>query len=110
MKYISVNLLFLFLFLTHGTFAQLRRLKLEDAVSVGLKSNFSILISNNDREIAKNNNTLGNAGFLPQLGADGVVNKSYQQNKTENATGDVSTGKANSSVVKSWINVKLDSL
>lgn len=99
MKYISVNLLFLFLFLTHGTFAQLKRLKLEDAVSVGLKSNFSILISNNDREIAKNNNTLGNAGFLPQLGADGVVNKSYQQNKTENATGDVSTGKANSSVV-----------
>lgn len=77
----------------------MKQLKLEDAVSVGLKNNFSILISNNDREIAKNNNTLGNAGFLPQLGADGVVNKSYQQNKTENASGAVTSGKANSSAV-----------
>lgn len=99
MKFISGNLLLLFLFLSSGTYAQLKQLKLEDAVSVGLKNNFSILISNNDREIAKNNNTLGNAGFLPQLGADGVVNKSYQQNKTENASGAVTSGKANSSAV-----------
>jgi outer membrane protein len=101
MKYIPVNLLLLlFLLLTPGAYSQLKQIKLEDAVSAGLKNNFSILISDNEREIAKNNNTLGNAGFLPQLGADGVINKSYQKNKTQNDAGEVTTtDKANSSAV-----------
>ena len=44
---------------------------LEEAVAIGLKNNFSIQIANNDTKIAGNNNTLGNAGFLPSVNVNG---------------------------------------
>ncbi len=92
MKYILRNLpLFLLLFWNFPVKAQLKDLKIEDAVSLGLKNNFSILISANENEIAQNNNTLGNAGFLPQLDASGAVNKSYLSNKTEDQAGVISS-------------------
>lgn len=50
-------------------------LALEDAVSKGLEQNFGIQISRNDVEIAENNNSLGNAGFLPEVSASGTYSK-----------------------------------
>ena len=50
-------------------------LRIEEAVQKGLEKNFAIRIARNNAEIAGNNNTLGNAGFLPVLTADGTLNK-----------------------------------
>ncbi len=51
-------------------------LTLQDAIRLGLENNYSIIISKNDAEIAANNNTIGNAGFLPG------VNLTATQNNT----------------------------
>ncbi len=42
-------------------------LTLEQAIEISLKNNYSIIISRGDKEIAKNNASLGNAGMLPQI-------------------------------------------
>jgi len=51
-------------------------LTLEKAIATGLENNYSIQIADKSREIEANNNTLGNAGFLPTLDLD--VSKTYQ--------------------------------
>ena len=43
----------------------------EEAMSIGLKNNFDILIAKNNNEIANNNVGKGTAGFLPKLDASG---------------------------------------
>jgi adhesin transport system outer membrane protein len=40
---------------------------LNDCIAIGLERNFSILVARNSETIAKNNYTLGNAGYLPSL-------------------------------------------
>jgi outer membrane protein len=42
-------------------------LTLQQAVDLGLKNNYSIIIARNTEQLAKNNNSLGNAGFLPEV-------------------------------------------
>ena len=42
---------------------------LEEAISIGLENNYQVQLSRNLSEIADNNRTLGNAGFLPTLTA-----------------------------------------
>jgi outer membrane protein len=42
-------------------------LTLEKAIEIGLENNYTIIIAKNTQKIAENNNTLGNAGFLPTL-------------------------------------------
>ena len=42
-------------------------LTLEDAIRIGLEKSYSIQIAQNNLEIASNNNTFGNAGFLPRV-------------------------------------------
>lgn len=42
-------------------------LELSNAIQIGLENNFNIKIAEGQKEIADNNNTLGNAGFLPTL-------------------------------------------
>ncbi len=42
---------------------------LNKVITVGLERNFDILIAHNSSEIASNNYTLGNAGFLPSVNA-----------------------------------------
>jgi outer membrane protein TolC len=40
---------------------------LNDCIKIGLEKNFSLLIAKNSEAIAKNNFTIGNAGYLPTL-------------------------------------------
>ena len=49
-------------------------LTLSDAVRIGLENNYSIIIQKNDAQISSNNNTLGNAGFLPSLNLSATQN------------------------------------
>jgi len=44
-------------------------LELSTAIQIGLANNFNIKISKGQKQIAENNNTVGNAGFLPTLDA-----------------------------------------
>lgn len=57
-------------------------LELEDAVKIGLENNFSIQILENQVQISENNNSIGNAGFLPVISADGSINERVQDNIT----------------------------
>jgi outer membrane protein len=50
-------------------------LQLEDAIQLGLKNQFSIQIAKKREAIAANDNTLGNAGFLPTI--TGSTTKNY---------------------------------
>jgi outer membrane protein TolC len=50
-------------------------LRLEDAIQQGLQNQFSIQIAKKREKIAENDNTLGNAGFLPTI--NGTTTKNY---------------------------------
>ena len=58
-------------------------LRIEEAIQKGLEKNFAIQVARNEAQIAKNNNTLGNAGFLPVVTADGSVNKRIEDSETQ---------------------------
>lgn len=54
-------------------FAQ-KQLTINDAISIAMKNNFDILVAGNNANIAKTNNTLGNAGMLPTVALTGSGN------------------------------------
>jgi len=62
-------------------------LSLEEALSIGLKQNYSILIAKEDLEIAKLDNQLGNAGFLPKLDIDGRYSETNENTELNFADG-----------------------
>lgn len=76
MKPVGLPLTLLFA-LTIGTFSTQAQetLRLEDAIQQGLKNQFSIQIAKKREKIAENENTLGNAGFLPTI--TGSATKNY---------------------------------
>jgi len=81
---LNIGILLCMSFMAKG---QTVSLSLEDAISIGLKNNFSVQIANNDSKIAKNNNTLGNAGFLPSLSLNSGAKKSIVSTNTEDMSG-----------------------
>ena len=72
-KIMRITSIIFFLLLYFSVNAQ-KVLTVEDAVSIALKNNFDILVSRNDANIAKINNTVGNAGMLPTVNAIGSEN------------------------------------
>jgi outer membrane protein len=62
-------------------------LTLKDAVELALKNNYNIKLAQNNGTIAKNNTTIGNAGFLPVVSGDFATNNSIQNSKTSRNTG-----------------------
>lgn len=48
-----------------------RPLTLAEAITLSLENNYDVKISGNNLQIARNNNTAGNAGYLPTLSANG---------------------------------------
>ncbi len=58
-------------------------LRIEEAIQKGLENNFAIRIARNEAQIAKNNNSLGNAGLLPVITADGTISKRIEDNETQ---------------------------
>ena len=107
MKNISFAIVFI-LSLSFLAKAQTASLSLEDAIGIGLKNNFSIQISKNDFKVAENNNTLGNAGFLPVLNANGGVRKNISSTKTEdlqgakNESSNLQTNTVNAGISLDW--------
>jgi outer membrane protein TolC len=76
MKLVGLPLSLLFIF-SLGVFSAdaQETLRLEDAIQQGLQNQFSIQIAKKREKIAENDNTLGNAGFLPTI--TGTTTKNY---------------------------------
>lgn len=58
-------------------------LALEEAIAIGLKNNYSIIIARNEEKEAANNNTPGNAGFLPVLDINAGTNNAVSNTRQE---------------------------
>ena len=87
--------------------SQNSNLNLEEAISIGLKNNFAIQISGNDAKIATNNNSLGNAGFLPVIGVTGGAKENIASNNTKD-TKDVTTTSNNQRTGTTNLSATLD--
>lgn len=81
---------FLFLFIPFGVIAQGldTLLTVEDAVAIALDRNYAIQIERNNLRITENNNTLGNAGFLPNVEATAFARESIMDTEQHPFTGD----------------------
>jgi outer membrane protein len=75
------NILFIILLLSAFNAGAQDTLTIEQAIEAGLKNNYSIIISKNAEHIAKNNNSIGVAGFLPQVNAN--FNDTYNKQNTK---------------------------
>lgn len=71
---------------------------LNDCISIGLERNYSLLISKNSEEVARNNYTLGNAGFLPSVDLSGRyggnlnnTRRNYTDGTESSSSGDLTT-------------------
>lgn len=81
-------------------------LTLEQAVEIGLEKNYGIQISRNFQEIAANNYTLGNAGFLPSLEFTASKRESVEDSEFESAGGNSQTNTgARSSATNAALNL-----
>tara|TARA_Y100001972_G_C7657849_1_gene331424 strand:- start:760 stop:2073 length:1314 start_codon:yes stop_codon:yes gene_type:complete len=60
----------------------------EEVVGLALEQNYDIRLERNNLSIAENNNTLGNAGFLPTVELNGVAGKTVQDTELLFANGD----------------------
>lgn len=107
----NVSVIFLltgFVTIPAALWSQPESLTLEQAIEIGLRNNYSILISKNNVDIADNNASLGNAGFLPSLDATGSTSKSILDTRQEFANGSVSdrdgaeTTSLNGQVALNW--------
>ena len=67
---LKISVLFI-LFSFFSTVNAQKKLTIDDAIKTALKNNFDILIAGNDANIAKVNNTAGNAGMLPTIAVTG---------------------------------------
>jgi len=98
----------IFLLLPALAFSQ-EALTVEDAIKIALEKNYSVLIARNEKEIAKVQNNIGNAGMSPTISLNASMNFANVDSHQEFSTGTtqdrenaVSSG-LNASVNASWM-------
>ncbi|RXR20565.1 TolC family protein [Flavobacterium amnicola] len=64
-------------------------LTVDQAVQMALKNNYEIKIATNELIVDKENNSVGNAGMLPQVDATLTKNNSIQNSKQTQSNGDI---------------------
>jgi len=80
----------------------------DSAIQIALRNNYDILVAKNDAEIAKVNNTAGNAGMLPTAAINATDNyavndiKQKPANGTEIKRNGVSTNSLSTGVALNW--------
>lgn len=57
-------------------------ININDAIRIGLENNYDLKIVRNEQQISDNNNTIGNAGYLPTLGVSSGYN--IRNNSSDN--------------------------
>ncbi len=77
--------IFLFLALNPGILFSQKAdtVSFRDILDIALRNNYQLIISQNEAEIASNNNTAGNAGFLPTFDVSAGNNTSIVDSKQE---------------------------
>lgn len=103
-------LLFLFISVSMGRLSAQTTdtLSFSELLSIALQNNYGIMISKNDYEVSRLNNTLGNAGFLPVAGASVSDNYSVTDNKmtyfdgSENVNNGLRNNTLNALVQVNW--------
>jgi len=83
-KYLS---LLIIVFATQVSAQQL--LTKNDALQIALENNYGIKVANNNTEIAKNNSSIYNSGFLPILSANAGANYNNSNQEIETQNGSV---------------------
>lgn len=84
----SIALSVALMLLAHSVHAQ-EIITLQQSLEIGLKNNFSIILQKNDALIARNDNTLGNAGFLPSINLNATQNNTINTTHQEQFSGTV---------------------
>lgn len=99
-------LLFILVVKFTSSFAQV--LTAEEAIKLALQNNFDIQLARNSADVAANNNSVGNAGMLPQVNANGAVggsntalNQTLADGRNTERSG-VVTNTANAGVQLNW--------
>ena len=82
-----------FLFLFPLLLAAQPLLTESEAVQIGLENNYNIRLVKKDLSIVENNNTLGNAGFLPEVALTAGQSYSVNDSKQEFLTGQLNDRK-----------------
>lgn len=72
-------------------------LRLETAIATGLEKNYSIRIAKKELQVSENNNTVGNAGFLPTI--DISLDKTYQ---TQNVDLELQSSEGTFGITRDW--------
>ena len=85
----SLEVILLMVFLSSNVFSQ-EILTKEEALKITLENNFGIQIANNNLEVAKNNASILNSGFLPTASVNSGA--SYQRNNQSLTFPDRETG------------------
>ncbi|MEX2435890.1 MAG: TolC family protein, partial [Balneolaceae bacterium] len=80
-------------------------LTVEEAIQIGLNNNYGIQLSQNEFEIASNNRTLGNAGFLPAIELSASQTERVEDSKFEAGGESQTTTGARSSVKNAAVNL-----
>lgn len=78
---IRYSLVFVLCFALPGGWSAQEVLTYEDALLIALEKNYDLRISANMADIAANNNTAGNAGFLPSLIAGADANRAIRDSR-----------------------------
>lgn len=69
--------------LTSAQQKELEKYDLKRCIEIGLERNFSIKVAKNREQIARNNATIGNAGYLPTLNLAAGYSGTLNETKTE---------------------------
>lgn len=82
-------------------------LTLDEAVAIGLENNYGIDISRNSVELAENNHSLGNAGFLPVIDAtasriESVEDSEFQAGGESRITEGAESSTTNAAINLNW--------
>ncbi len=80
-RYISITIIALFIGYLVNAQKVDSTLTIDKAIGIALSNNFDIKIANHQLQQAQNNHSIGNAGLLPSLTANGGAE--YQKNDTE---------------------------
>ncbi len=78
-------------------------LDVQEAISTGLENNYNIQVFENRLEISKNNRSLGNAGFLPTVGASASRSESVEDSEFSAGGEQQTTSGARSTVTSASI-------
>ncbi len=92
-------------FIINHSYSQ-EKLILDSAIAIALKNNYSIIIYKKQAEISSNNNTPGNAGFLPQIGLNATGTTTRSDIKQKYTSGlEVNKSGVNSKVINAGVSL-----